>query len=236
MTEGASLTLLAYAVGMVVFAWEARRRSRVPGMATVLLAGLLGGVVGAKLAEWLLGGGPLFWRHPLAILDPRMGGRTLIGGVLGGWLAVELAKRRLGIRRSTGDCFALALPAGEAVGRLGCFLNGCCYGVPANMPWAVWQHGAWRHPTQLYASLEALIILGILLALRANLPREGDLFKWYLFLYGWGRFGVEFLRERDLFAGGLSLAQWICLGMILIAVPALKRLVACRVGMRVPCS
>jgi phosphatidylglycerol:prolipoprotein diacylglycerol transferase len=172
---------------------------------------LCGGVLGAKVTEWVLAGGAGLAAHPLAVLDPRLGGRALIGGVIVGWGVVEVAKRRLGIRRSTGDLFALALPAGEAVGRVGCFFNGCCYGVPTALPWAVYQHGAWRHPAQLYAAALALTLFAALAAMRDRLPREGDLFRLYLALFGAGRFVLEFVRERTLSFGGLSLAQWICL-------------------------
>jgi phosphatidylglycerol:prolipoprotein diacylglycerol transferase len=222
MSLGSLLTVLAYATGAFVFFLAARGRGLVTeGMGRVALAGLCGGVVGAKLTEWVLVHGSVVAAHPGALLDPRLGGRTILGGVVVGWGAVEVAKRRLGIRRSTGDLFALALPAGEAVGRIGCFFNGCCYGVPSTVAWAVYQHGAWRHPTQLYASLFAAALFGVLLAMRGRMPREGDLFRLYLVLFGAGRFGLEFLRERTVAFGGLSLAQWVCLEMVVAMLPVL---------------
>jgi phosphatidylglycerol---prolipoprotein diacylglyceryl transferase len=223
MTLGSAITAASYLVGVLVFYLAARRRRlATEGMRHVALAGLCGGVVGAKLTEWGLAHWQTLASHPGAMLDPRLGGRTIIGGVLAGWLAVEIAKWRLGIRRSTGDLFALALPAGEAVGRVGCFFNGCCYGVRSNIPWAVFQHGAWRHPAQLYSALAAAAIFGTLFALRDRMPREGDLFKLYLVLYGVSRFGLEFLRERNLAFGGLSLVQWVCVEMAVVAAVALS--------------
>ena len=222
MTPGTLLTAAGYVVGLLVFYLAARqRRLATEGMRHVALAGLSGGVLGAKVTEWGLGHWQTLASHPAAMLDPRLGGRTIIGGVLAGWLAVAIAKWRLGIRRSTGDLFALALPAGEAVGRIGCFFNGCCYGVPSHVAWAVYQHGAWRHPAQLYSALAAAAIFGTLFALRDRMLREGDLFKLYLVLYGASRFGLEFLRERNLAFGGLSLAQWVCLEMAMVASLAL---------------
>jgi phosphatidylglycerol:prolipoprotein diacylglycerol transferase len=207
---GEALTALGYCVGSAVFALAARRRGvATEGMGWVALAGLMGGVLGAKLAEWVFAGvpaGALGW-------DPRAGGRTLLGGVAGGWLAVEAAKAALGIRRSTGDLFAVALPAGEAVGRLGCFVNGCCHGTPALLPWSVFQHDAWRHPAQLYAAAGAAAILAAVLTLRPRLPREGDLFRAFCVLFGAARFAVEFSRERTILAGGLSAAQWAALAL-----------------------
>jgi phosphatidylglycerol:prolipoprotein diacylglycerol transferase len=219
MTLGSAVTAGGYVVGLLVFYLAARQRGlATEGMRHIALAGLCGGVLGAKVTEWVLEHWQTFASHPAAMLDPRLGGRTIIGGVLGGWLAVEIAKWRLGIRRSTGDLFALALPAGEAVGRIGCFFNGCCYGVPTHVAWAVYQHGAWRHPTQLYSALVASAIFGTLFALRDRMPREGDLFKLCLVLYGVSRFGLEFFRERHLAFGGLSLAQWACVGITVIGL------------------
>jgi phosphatidylglycerol:prolipoprotein diacylglycerol transferase len=223
MTPGILLTALGYLIGALVLVWAARRKGlATEGMAVVALAALVGGVLGARLAEWLLAHRETVLTSPTALLDPRLGGRTLIGGVLGGWLAVEAAKRRLGIRRSTGDMFALALPAGEAVGRIGCYLNGCCYGVPTGVPWAVWQHEAWRHPAQLYAAGAAGVIFVALLLWRDRLAREGDLFRLYLVLFGTSRFVLEFWREREVALAGLSLAQWACLGVILYGCHRLR--------------
>ena len=222
MSIGSLVTALAFVIGAAVLFLAARRRGMASeGMAYVVLAGLAGGVLGAKLTEWVVSQGGLLAANPGAIADPRLGGRTLIGGVIFGWAAVEVAKWRLGIRRSTGDLFALALPAGEAVGRIGCFLNGCCYGVPTHVPWAVYQHGALRHPTQLYSSAVALGTFVLLWVIRDRLPRPGDLFRLYLVLFGVSRFGLEFLREREHLIAALSLAQWTCLELAVVGAVGL---------------
>ena len=116
---------LAYTVAALVFWWMARRR----GMAheatlRVMFAGLIGGLATANILQLFATGAP---------------GKTIEGGILGGWIAVELAKRTLGVKRSTGDLFALAIPAGEAIGRIACFIGGCCYGkVATGIAWAVY--------------------------------------------------------------------------------------------------
>lgn len=170
------------------------------GIAIVAAAGLLGGLAGAALFQVLATAGA----HP---------GKSVLGGVAGGYAAVALTKRRLGIVRPTGDLFALALAAGEAVGRWGCFLGGCCYGRPdADLPWRVWQHDAWRHPTQIYLALGCAAIFGVLLLAprRFRIPENG---LWALqgLLYCPLRFGVEFYRAGDPLALGLTAAQWACL-------------------------
>ncbi len=148
MTLGLAFTALGYLTGALVFFWAAREKGvATDGMGRLAAIGFFGGILGAKLTQLLFEGWP--WRVPAAtILDPSVGGRALLGGLVVGWLCVEVAKRRMGIQRSTGDLFALALPAGEAVGRIGCYFNGCCYGSECELPWAVWQHDAFRHPAQ----------------------------------------------------------------------------------------
>jgi len=214
MCLGTFFTALSYLTGLAVFYWSAKDRQFPPQKILLLsMAGLIGGVIGAKLIRWLMDW-QTFSSNPHAILDPQLGGRTIIGGIIFGWLAVEFAKLAMGIKRSTGDSFALALPAGEAVGRIGCFFNGCCYGIPTNVPWAVFQHDAWRHPTQLYSCAVSLAILITLLFLRNRMSHEGDLFRLYLLLYGSSRFALEFLRERTNLYWGFSAAQWICLEIV----------------------
>ncbi|HWA82780.1 MAG TPA: prolipoprotein diacylglyceryl transferase family protein [Fimbriimonadaceae bacterium] len=220
---GEVFTALGYLVGLLVLVWTAvQKRLATDGMAWVALSGLVGGILGAKLTELIFEGWPLKVSL-LAGLDPRAGGRALLGGMICGWIAVEVAKRRLGIRRSTGDLFALALPAGEAVGRIGCYFNGCCFGTVCDEPWAVYQHGAMRHPAQLYASVTAAVILGGLLLVRSRVTREGDLFKLYLLAFGASRFVLEFYRQNDTFWFGLTPMQWFCLELVVFGSVALAR-------------
>ncbi|HVT12726.1 MAG TPA: prolipoprotein diacylglyceryl transferase family protein [Fimbriimonadaceae bacterium] len=223
MSVGEVFTALGYLVGALVLVWGAmQKRLATDGMGWVALSGFAGGVLGAKLTELIFEGWPL--RVPfLAGLDPRAGGRALFGGMVCGWIAVEIAKRRLGIRRSTGDLFALALPAGEAVGRIGCYFNGCCYGTTCDEPWAVYQHGAMRHPAQLYSSVTAALIFVGLLWIKKRIAREGDLFKLYLLAFGASRFVLEFYRQNDTYWFGLTPMQWFCLDLILFGVVALAR-------------
>ncbi len=219
---GLFFTALGYATGVLVFYLEARRRGLATvGVRHIAVAGLAGGIAGAKLTQWAIASWLVLAQRPEAILDPANGGRTIIGGIIGGWIAVEIAKRRLGIRRSTGDLFALALPAGEAVGRIGCFFNNCSIGTVSAVPWAVFQQGASRHPAQIYTSLVAAGVFLLVLRLRGALPREGDLFRLYLVLFGLTRFGLEFFRERTILYAGLSMAQWACLEMVVVGAALL---------------
>ena len=218
MTLGEFFTLLGFLTGaLVLWLWSRAQKLNTEGMKTVALAGIVGGVAGAKLTQWIIGEGGLAG----AILNPHNGGKSLVGGLVCGWLAVEIAKRVLGIRRSTGDDWALALPAGEAIGRIGCYFNGCCYGTKCDASWAIYQHGAWRHPTQLYAGAAAALIFAVVWFSRGQMRREGDSFKLYLLLYGASRLAIEFARERSTVWNNLSLVQIICLETAIVAAIAL---------------
>jgi phosphatidylglycerol---prolipoprotein diacylglyceryl transferase len=218
MSLGELFTALGFLTGITVLILSAKAGGiATQGMGKVALAGFIGGILGAKLTQLVVEGWPI--KAPWWVLfDPKAGGKALMGGLLFGWLAVVVAKKALGIKRSTGDHFALALPAGEAVGRIGCYLNGCCYGRKCDLPWAVSQHGALRHPTQIYSALAAAALFCLLLWLKPRLANEGDLWRAYLVGFGLSRFGLEFLRENEPAFAGLSAMQWVCLELVVFAI------------------
>jgi phosphatidylglycerol:prolipoprotein diacylglycerol transferase len=217
VTLGELFTALGYAVGAFVFWWAAReKRLATEGIGRLAVIGFLTGVSGAKITELLAMGWPV--RVPaLVVLEPQVGGRALLGGMIFGWIGVEVAKRRIGIRRSTGDLFALALPAGEAIGRIGCYFNGCCYGKVCNLPWAIYQHDAWRHPTQAYSGITAAVIFGLLFGIRKKTSYEGQLFWIYLLLFGASRFVIEQFRWQTGLVMGMSSMQWFCMDLIALS-------------------
>jgi phosphatidylglycerol:prolipoprotein diacylglycerol transferase len=95
-----------------------------------------------------------------------MGGKTIVGALIFGLIAVELMKRYIGVRQSTGDLYAIPLALGIAIGRIGCFLTGLSdntYGTPTTLPWAInFGDGIPRHPTQLYEIVFLLLLIPIL--------------------------------------------------------------------------
>src|SRR5437868_6888286 len=142
---------------------------------TLGLAAFVGGALGAKL-PFALAHDSDWWQVTAWVSD----GKTVTTGLIGAYLAVELAKVALDIRVKTGDSFALPLALALAVGRWGCFFNGCCHGVPTDLPWGVpFQVGdAWVkcHPTQIYESLFHLTMAGLLfLCVRRGLLRTHQL-------------------------------------------------------------
>ena len=202
MTLSAGCYALGYLTGVAAFAWMARRRNlATAGIMAVMGAGLLGGLIGANLTQWV-------YAHLVPGGEP---GKTVLGGIAGGYLSVLLFKRYIGIRRPTGDLFAVAISAGETVGRWGCFFGGCCYGKACTILWAVHQHGAWRHPTQIYLSGANALILVALWRFDKAHPPENGLFYLQGVLYSAARFVIEFFRDGPPPVWGLTGAQWACL-------------------------
>lgn len=230
---GFIFTTLSYIVGAFTFYVFSKGRGLTKTQsAWLLFAALAGGILGAKLTRFCFAAASgisleSFIAHP--------DGRTIVGGVIFGWVAVEICKKRLSIKRSTGDAFALALALGESIGRIGCYFNQCCYGAPvSSLSWAVFQAGTLRHPAQIYSALTAFSIFLLLLFLRTKVKYEGDLFRLYIVLWGSSRFFLEFVRERTDMHFGLSMAQWVCLEMVLAmligSVWMYNRAVRCAAG------
>jgi len=204
--------LLALIAGITVYALLARRHP-VQGQQGVLLllAAVIGGVLGAKIPVWVMN-----WRQivdALPDIQPILSGRTVVGGLIGGVLSVILMRRWLGIVTPSGNLFAPAIALAIAVGRLGCFCAGCCYGVPVS--WGInFGDGVLRHPTQLYESTFALALFVFLLATRRRFTEPGRLFGIFMIAYFTFRFGVEFLRAGDVTPVGFTAAQLVSLGVV----------------------
>jgi phosphatidylglycerol:prolipoprotein diacylglycerol transferase len=217
---------LAYAAGNAVF-----RRVRAaqgvgtlePRQWTVLAAAAVGALVGSRIFElaeqWptLLGA----WHSGrMAALLFSPGGKTIAGGLLGGWLCAEIVQHLHGIGRQMDDLLALPLCVGIAVGRIGCLVAGLAddtYGKPTNLPWAIdLGDGVGRHPVQIYEIL-FLALVGILVGTKVALP-AGARFSLFLASYlGW-RIAIDFLKPQPLIHG-LNFIQWSCgAGILLLSL------------------
>jgi prolipoprotein diacylglyceryltransferase len=205
----------AIAIGAQLY----RRRSpgglMQPGRYAVVVGCILGAAVGNKLVYWIEY--PHLWPGLSGGLALLLSGQSIVGGLLGGLLGVELAKKLIGSRTSTGDQFVLPLMAGMAVGRIGCFLAGLhdnTYGNPTTLPWGVdFGDGVARHPTQLYDIGFIVLWGGLLLRTRARwAARAGLMFKLYLSGYLLWRLGVDAIKPVPYaYPGQLSGIQWVCL-------------------------
>ncbi|MBI4871745.1 MAG: prolipoprotein diacylglyceryl transferase [Candidatus Riflebacteria bacterium] len=164
------------------------------------VAALAGAILGAKLPFWLLAADRL--SLGVALFETH---KTILGGLVGGYFGVEAAKWSLGLRLKTGDSFVVPVAAAIAVGRLGCLVGGCCFGVPTALPWGMdFGDGVHRHPTQVYEFVFHLTAAVALAALkqRGLFPRQ--LMKLYLLAYLGFRFATEILRPEPRLVLGLT--------------------------------
>lgn len=189
----------------------ARREPRLVG---VYFGGLLGAFTGAKIVYFLAEGWQ-YWASPDRWLIWATG-KTIIGALLGGYAAVELAKIVVGHRQPTGDLFAIVAPIGIIFGRIGCLLHGCCLGIEcAPSPWSLRDsHGVHRWPAVPAEILFNLAALVTFLVLRRRRVLPGQHFHLYLMSYGLFRFFHEFARATPRLAGGLSGYQWAALACV----------------------
>lgn len=167
----------------------------------IYFCGLIGALIGAKLAFLLADG--WHYRHDwLALLS----GRSITGGLLGGYLAVEIAKKAVNYRQVTGDVFAIVVPIALLLGRVGCVLARCCPGIVcAPRWWTITDAGGMARwpaaPVELL--FNACFVIWALLATRHDWQR-GNRFHVYLVAYGLFRFGHEFVRDEHRLIGGLT--------------------------------
>ena len=203
---------------------------------------MLWGIIGARIfyvfIEW-----PYFSANLLEIPMLQKGGLAWQGGFLGGTLAgVWFVYRKKLSLRPLMDLAAPYVALGQSIGRIGCFLNGCCYGKPVS--WGIYfpTHSARLYPTQLFEVIGLFIIFLILkkaqdrsfASLRMTSHRHsepegrrilkpGFIFILYLWLAAIERFIVEFYRaDHDLLWGGLSLAQYVALGVFAAGLVLMK--------------
>lgn len=214
------MVALAFLLSVAHWNFLGRREGRAPGFSSELALWLiLGGIMGARLS-YVTANWTEYAHAPLRILNVREGGLVFYGGWLGGMIALLLFAR---VRKEPllplADFTVSAIPLAHAVGRIGCFLNGCCYGRPTEMPWGVYLEGAVRHPTQLYEVMVNLGVYALIWLAIARKPRAGTILALYLVSYPLGRFVTEFFRgdPRVRFIG-LTLAQATSLAMMLAGI------------------
>lgn len=184
---------------------------------TLLLSVVLGLIL-ARLV-FVLQNLPWFAAHPEHLLEIREGGLSSHGGLMGFCLAPVILARRYQVHvLDLLDLFAAPLMLGLAVGRVGCMLNGCCYGRVCTLPWALPVAGpggiaVLRHPSPLYEGVAALGLCVLFSFLLRRRRVRGELFALMIGAYSLVRFVVEFFREGQTM-GGLSLAQYVSLALM----------------------
>ncbi len=195
--------------GGVYWFRESKKDGRV---ALIYAAGLAGAFLGAKLA-FLFAEGWLYFHDPNRWLI-WLSGKSITGALPGGWAGVEIAKKVLGYRHTTGDRFAMLLPVPLILGRIGCLNAGCCGG-------AMCAFGLWPAvPVEMGFQLAALLAL---LVMRRNRWQTGQHFHLYLMAYGIFRIAHEFLRATPKPFFGISGYQIFALATAAAAALAWQR-------------
>jgi phosphatidylglycerol:prolipoprotein diacylglycerol transferase len=229
------------AVGFLLALWLAVRQAEKEGIAKepmldmgfyVIVAALVGSRLLFVATNW-----GYYARNPLDILKIWEGGLVFFGGlILAVPTAVYFARSHALAVWKVADVWAPSIAIGHAVGRLGCFCAGCCYGKPAEgLPWAVVFtrpeslaiKGVPLHPTQLYESAAEFMNFLLLITLRKRLSVPGQLFWVYIFNYSIIRAVVENFRGdevRGFIAFGVSISQGISIVLFILSTVMLLRL------------
>ena len=192
------------------------RSKKDPAMLPVYIGALGGAFLGAKLAYLFAEG----WRDwPMEDRWLRLAtGKSVLGGLLGGYAGVEGMKWLIGYRKSTGDAFAFVIPLGVALGRVGCWMQGCCLGRPTTMKLLVARDamGTPRWPAAQLELVFQLAVFALLLLLKRQPSLQTRLIFVYFMIYGVFRFVHEWFRDTPSMAIGLSGYQFISLALIVV--------------------
>jgi len=223
--------LVALAIVLIILwvAWQVRKGARISyeTVFTAALVGIPSGIVISRLLH-VIDRWSYYSQNPGEIIGGS--GLTIYGAVLGAalgiWVYSKFSKLQFGY---IADLIVPGLILAQAVGRVGCTVNGCCYGIETSLPWGiVYTHPdslgigvGVVHPTQVYEIIYMLIMFGVVLWLKEQLKPDGSLFLAYLSLYSLWRFGISFLREGTPFLLGLHQAQVIAIIVLAIAIPLL---------------
>ena len=191
---------------------------------------ILGATVGAFVGSRLMG----FLENPMATININnviqlLNTKSIMGGLFGGLIGVEAAKKIIKEPYSSGDLFTLPIIVGIFIGRIGCFLSGTnefTYGKETNFITGMnLGDGLLRHPTSLYEILYLLILFTFLKSISTYTKGEaGLLFKFFMILYFGFRFFIEFIKPNVFYVMGLSSIQWLCITCWIYYLPTLKKI------------
>lgn len=201
---------IAITIGLLIYLLQMKRDGVKNSNALYLVIfALVGGTIGSKIPIILL-----YWdefnQKPYPI-EALLSGKTILGGLIGGMVSVFLAKKLFKIKDRMGNYIAIPVVISMAIGRVGCFLRGCCYGKPTHLPWGVdFGDHIMRHPTQLYEMLFDICLAIYLIIRKKKGVKPGTLFRIFLNCYMSFRFFIEFIRVEKVFWMGLTDFQLLC--------------------------
>ncbi len=180
---------------------------------SIILGAALGALIGSRLVGFL--------ENPLTSISQEniiqlLNTKTIMGGLFGGLLGVEIAKKRISETRSSGDLFVFPIILGIFIGRVGCFLSGInefTYGRETTSVFGMdLGDGLQRHPVALYELIFLIFLFFSLIRIRnKSTLKNGDLFKWFMIIYFTFRFFIEFLKPNVFYLFWLSTIQILCL-------------------------
>lgn len=215
------------AVAIIVAIWGTGRLFQKAGydkeiVLDMVLIMVIAGLLGGRIAYILTFAWDEFLAHPLMFFAFRSGGLVWYGAFTGGFLAflIYIHRSNLDFWR-VADMFAPYVALGYAIVRIGCFMWGCCYGKPTSSPLGVVFPGVdnlARYPTQLFSSAINFIFFVLLITYYPKRKFPGQVFLLYLTAYSIYRFCIEFLRFNEVLYYGLSLAQYISIGLFIAAI------------------
>lgn len=227
------MVAIAVVSALAITLREVKRLNLSQDVYALFLWGIVGGFIGGRLAHVID-----YWDYYIANPRELIGFAglalygTIIGVIVAVWIYMRIRRVPFSSLAGMGDAVAVGVPVAQAIGRLGCTLNGCCFGKPSpfqSFPGAViytprdtipseyW--GVPLYPAQIYFLVWNLIVFAILWRLRGKLQPQGSLFFLYLCLYAAGDFGLRFFRVNDPFLFGLHQGQVISLAILVVAVP-----------------
>ena len=180
---------------------------------SIILGAALGALIGSRLVGFLENPMIEFSKENIVQL---LNTKTIMGGLFGGLLGVELAKKMIGETKSSGDLFVFPIILGIFIGRIGCFLSGInefTYGNQTSFFTGMdLGDGVLRHPTSLYELVFLVLLFFILKYIKNNFSlKNGELYKYFMLLYFAFRFFIEFLKPNIFYVFGLSSIQILCI-------------------------
>lgn len=191
---------------------------------------LIAGIVGARLL-YIVVEFDYYMANPKELLMLHHGGLVYYGGLIGAVFAlIYFFKSKPYSPVLMGDIIAASIPIGQMFGRIGCFLNGCCFGTPSlcsirvtypmnSIPFIHYKEFQPIHPVQLYESLGSGIIFLILVTITENKKFNGQIIALYGVLYGILRFSLEFFRgDVEIYWYSLSMSQYISIAIFLSSI------------------
>ncbi len=194
----------------------------------IILFGIIGSRIGYILIKLTY-----YIQRPFDIIKIWEGGLVFSGGIIGVLLAIGwYAKRHQLSLRKLADLWAPAAALGQAIGRIGCLMMGCCYGKPTQVKWGIVFSNPKclapldiaLHPTQIYSSISGFIIFLIVLFVRSKKRFDGQVFLWFLIIHSTARLAIERFRWDDrgsLLGTDISLTQFLTVLILISAVVTL---------------